>query len=107
MTCTPPRRMALARRDFRPVSILPVLLKVFPQGFDQRGSDKTSRLREAYEDWLELGAKRPAVHHAWILHVLTELLEYPPEFLVEGQAIPARNGSRDETSARRSGPSLY
>ena len=67
---------------------MPVLLRVFPQGLDPRDATKASKLREAYEDWLERGAKQPAVHHAWIRHVLTELLEYPPEFLVEGQAIP-------------------
>jgi hypothetical protein len=71
-----------------PFLSMPVLLRVFPQGLDQRDPAKASRLREAYEDWLERGAKQPAVHHAWIRHVLTELLEYPPEFLVEGQAIP-------------------
>ncbi|HEY3855832.1 MAG TPA: hypothetical protein VGO67_15695 [Verrucomicrobiae bacterium] len=71
-----------------PFLSLPVLLRVFPQGLDQRDPSKASRLREAYEDWLERGAKQPAVHHAWIRHVLAELLEYPPGFLVEGQAIP-------------------
>jgi hypothetical protein len=71
-----------------PFLSMPVLLRVFPQGLDQRDPAKASRLREAYEDWLERGSKQPAVHHAWIRHVLTELLEYPPEFLVEGQAIP-------------------
>jgi hypothetical protein len=71
-----------------PFLSMPVLLRVFPQGLEQRDPAKASRLREAYEDWLERGAKQPAVHHAWIRHVLTELLEYPPEFLVEGQAIP-------------------
>jgi hypothetical protein len=67
---------------------MPVLLRAFQHGLDPRDPAKASRLREAYEDWLERGAKQPAVHHAWIRHVLTELLEYPPEFLVEGQAIP-------------------
>ena len=67
---------------------MPVLLRVFQEGLDPRDPDKASSLREAYEDWLERGAKLPAVHHAWIRHVLTSLLEYPPEFLVEGQAIP-------------------
>jgi hypothetical protein len=71
-----------------PFLSMPVLLRVFPQGLDRRDPAKASRLREAYEDWLERGAKQPAVHHAWIRHVLTELLEYPTEFLVEGQAIP-------------------
>ena len=71
-----------------PFLSMPVLLRVFQHGLDPRDPAKASRLREAYEDWLERGEKQPAVHHAWIRHVLTELLEYPPEFLVEGQAIP-------------------
>ena len=71
-----------------PFVSMPVLLRVFPQGLDPRDPHKASQLREAYEDWLERGATQPAVHHAWIRHVLTELLEYPPQFLVEGQAIP-------------------
>ena len=71
-----------------PFLSLPVLLRVFPQGLEQRDAAKAARLREAYEDWLERGAKTPAVHHAWIHHVLTGMLEYPAEFLVEGQAIP-------------------
>ena len=71
-----------------PFLSMPVLLRVFPQGLEQRDAAKASRLREAYEDWLERGANQPAIHHAWIRHVLTELLEYPPEFLAESQAIP-------------------
>ena len=71
-----------------PFLSMPVLLRVFQHGLDPRDPAKASRLREAYEDWLERGEKQPAVHHAWIRHVLTELLEYPPEFLVAGQAIP-------------------
>ena len=71
-----------------PFLSMPVLLRVFPQGLDQRDPAKASRLREAYEDWLERGAKLPAVHQAWVRHVLTELLEYPAEILVEGQGIP-------------------
>jgi hypothetical protein len=71
-----------------PFLSMPVLMRVFPQGLERRNPAKASLLREAYEDWLERGEKQSAVHHAWIRHVLTELLEYPPEFLAEGQAIP-------------------
>ena len=66
---------------------MPVLLRVFPHGLEKRDPAKAAELREAYEDWLERG-KQPAVHHAWIRHVLVKLLEYPAEFLAEGQAIP-------------------
>jgi hypothetical protein len=71
-----------------PFLSMPVLLRIFPQGLDPRDSAKAGKLREAYEDWLDRGAKRPDIHFAWIRHILTELLEYPAEFLVEGQAIP-------------------
>jgi hypothetical protein len=71
-----------------PFLSMPVLMRVFPQGLEQRNPAKASKLREAYEDWLESGGKKPAVHHAWVRHVLEKLLDYPPEFLAEGQAIP-------------------
>ena len=70
-----------------PFLSMPVLLRVFPQGLEQRDAAKAARLREAYEDWLER-QNQPAVHHAWIRHVLTDILEYPKEFLAEGQSIP-------------------
>ena len=71
-----------------PFLSLPVLLRVFPQGLDARDPSQASRLRESYEDWLEQGTKVPAVHHAWIRHVLHSLLGYPADLLAEGQAIP-------------------
>src|SRR5713101_146228 len=71
-----------------PFLSMPVLMRAFPQGLDHRDPAKASRLREAYEDWLDRGKKAPAVHHAWIRHVLTDLLEYPSDFLAEGQALP-------------------
>src|SRR5207253_5492810 len=71
-----------------PFLSMPVLLRVFPQGLDSRDAQQAARLREAYEDWLERGAKQPSVHHAWIRHVLHELLGYPAGWLAEGQAIP-------------------
>ena len=49
--------------------------------------DEEQSLREAYEDWLERGTKQPSVHHAWIRHVLHELLGYPAGWLAEGQTI--------------------
>ena len=67
---------------------MPVLLRVFPQGLDARDAQQAARLREGYENWLESGADQPSVHHAWIRHVLHELLAYPIGWLAEGQAIP-------------------
>jgi Eco57I restriction-modification methylase/restriction-modification enzyme MmeI-like protein len=68
---------------------MPVLLRVFPQGLDSRDPQQAARLRDAYEDWLERGAKQPSVHQAWIRHVLHDLLGYPAGWLAEGQAVPA------------------
>ena len=64
-----------------PFLSMPVLMRVFPQGLDRRDPVKASKLREKYEDWLERGTKQFAVHQAWVRHVLTDTLEYPPEFL--------------------------
>ncbi len=70
-----------------PFLSMPVLLRAFPQGLDGRDSDRAARLRETYEEWLDR-KQEPAVHRTWVQHVLRELLEYPPELLVEGQSIP-------------------
>lgn len=72
-----------------PFISLPVLQRVFPQGLDPRDPERASRLREAYEDWLDRGETQAAVHQAWIRHVLTDFLGYPENLLAEGQAIPA------------------
>jgi hypothetical protein len=71
-----------------PFLSMPVLTRVFPQGLDPRDAERSSRLREAYEEWLDSGQKA-AMHHAWIRQVLTGFLGYEAQFLVEGQAIPA------------------
>jgi hypothetical protein len=71
-----------------PFLSLPVLLRVFPQDLEGRDPERAARLREAYADWLERAPKNAAVHQAWVRHVLTDLLGYSPEFLLEGQAIP-------------------
>lgn len=71
-----------------PFVSLPVLTRVFPQGLDPRDPERASRLRDAYEEWLER-QQHSAVHHAWIRHVLTDVLGYECQFLAEGQAIPA------------------
>jgi hypothetical protein len=71
-----------------PFLSMPVLLRAFSNGLEKYERDQIARLREAYEEWLERGAKETGAHRAWVLHVLTELLEYPADFLLEGQSIP-------------------
>ena len=72
-----------------PFLSMPVLLRVFPQGLDLRDPTRAAALREAYEDWLERGGPLLHVHTAWIRHVLENLLEWPADFIAEGQSIPA------------------
>ena len=71
-----------------PFLSMPVMMRVFPQGLDQRDKQKVSELRNAYEEWFEEGKNQLSQHRGWILHVLTNLLEYPSSLLLEGQAIP-------------------
>lgn len=70
-----------------PFLSMPVILRAFPQGLDGRDSDRAARLREVYEEWLDR-KEESAVHRTWVQHVFRDLLEYPSDLLVEGQAIP-------------------
>jgi hypothetical protein len=72
-----------------PFLSMPVLLRVFPQGLDLRDATRAAALRENYEDWLDRGRPLAHVHTAWIRHVLESLLEWPADFIAEGQSIPA------------------
>ena len=72
-----------------PFLSMPVLLRVFPQGLDLRDPTRAAALRESYEDWLERGGPLLHVHTAWIRHVLENLLEWPADYIAEGQSIPA------------------
>lgn len=70
-----------------PFFSLPVLSRVFPHGLDPRDTAQAKRLRESYEVWQE-NPTAPGKQHAWVMHVLTELLDYPSKLIAEGQAIP-------------------
>ena len=72
-----------------PFLSMPVLLRVFPQGLDLRDPTRAAVLRENYEDWLDRGRPLAHVHTAWVRHVLEHLLEWPADFIAEGQSIPA------------------
>ena len=71
-----------------PFVSLPVLLRVFPQGLEPRDPVQAKALRAAYAQWQE----NPTAHgrqRAWVLYVLTAVLDYPQNQIVEGQTLPA------------------
>lgn len=70
-----------------PFFSLPVLSRVFSHGLDPRDTAQAKRLREAYEVWQD-NPTAPGKQHAWVMHVLTDLLGYPEKLIAEGQAIP-------------------
>jgi len=68
-------------------------MESFPQGLDQKEneSEVRSRLRLAYEEWLdnqEGSRPDPAIHTQWLRFVLTEVLELRSDTILEGQQIP-------------------
>ena len=71
-----------------PFVSLPVLMRAFPQGLDARDPVQAKALREAFEDWQDNPAAA-GKQRAWVLHVLTTLLGYPGNQIVEGQSLPA------------------
>ena len=76
-----------------PFLSMPVLLRAFPQGLDEHDPDVLRELRQAYEEWLDnqQGLRPdPAIHTAWIRHVLERTLELSvnTKRIAEGQAIP-------------------
>ncbi len=74
-----------------PFLSIPVLQAVFPQGLDAHDPEHYSELRAAYEEWLDNQQglhPEPAIHTAWIRYVLENTLDYMPEVLASGQAIP-------------------
>ena len=71
-----------------PFVSLPVLLRAFSQGLEPRDAVQAKALRAAYEEWQDNPAA-PGQQRAWVLHVLTAILGYPSNQIVEGQSIPA------------------
>ena len=73
-----------------PFLSLSVLTEVFPQGLDGVDPEVAERLRTAYSEWTanrELRHPDVALHTAFIRFVLTELLEYPAEFIADTQEL--------------------
>lgn len=70
-----------------PFLSMPVLMRIFPQGLDQRDPNRAKELRLAYEEWLD-NPDAPGRNRAWVGFVLTRLLEFPATSLADGQNIP-------------------
>ena len=69
----------------------PVLERVFPQGLDAVPNDRIAKLRLAHDEWADEQQRTrpdPLIHDQWIRLVLTEVLEFTPEVLREGEGIP-------------------
>lgn len=70
-----------------PFVSLPVLMRAFPQGLEARDPVQAKLLRSAYEEWQD-NPSAPGKQRAWVMHVLTSLLGYPDNLIVEGQSLP-------------------
>ena len=71
-----------------PFVSLPVLQKVFPQGLEGRDPAQAKALRAAFEEWQD-NPTAPGKQRAWVMHILTAVLGYPENQIVEGQSLPA------------------
>lgn len=71
-----------------PFVSFPVLTRTFPQGLEPRDPAQAKALRATYEERHDNPAA-PGNQRAWVMYVLTEVLGYPPEQIVEGQTLPA------------------
>jgi hypothetical protein len=69
-----------------PFIAIPVLTDAFGQGLDTVPGDTLDKLRRA---WAEVSAAPDLLNPAWIELVLGDLLDYNPQVLAEGGALPA------------------
>ncbi len=72
-----------------PFLSLPVLKEALPQGLEADDRDVRAELKAAHGEWNAHSDDR-AYHTQWIRFVLSRALEYGPEVLVDGPAIPAK-----------------
>jgi len=73
-----------------PFLSLSVLTEAFPQGLDGVDPEVAERLGTAYSEWTanrELRHPDIALHTAFLRFVLTEILEYPDEFIADTQVL--------------------
>ena len=70
-----------------PFLAVPVLKEVFPQGLDGLVTTERQRLRQAYDEWVEVIEQKEAdllgIHREWILMVMRDALEYGEELKIE------------------------
>ncbi len=70
-----------------PFLAIPVLQQVFPQGLDGLVTNDRQRLRQAYEEWVEVVENKESdllgIHREWILMVMKDALEYGEELKVD------------------------
>ncbi|AGW92093.1 hypothetical protein N234_18830 [Ralstonia pickettii DTP0602] len=71
-----------------PFVSLPVLMRAFPQGLEPRDPTQAKMLRAAYEEWQD-NPSAPGRQRAWVMHVLTAVLDWPENQIAEGQTLPA------------------
>jgi hypothetical protein len=69
-----------------PFLSMPVLLEAFPTGLEAHDADLHRLLRLAHDEWE--ARHDPATHSAWVRFFLAKALDYSPQVLAEGQAIP-------------------
>jgi len=70
-----------------PFLSMPALLRAFPQGLPADDPELARELRLVYEEWLDdQGGLKPdpAMHRAWVLWVLRNVLEWDDEVLIGG-----------------------
>ena len=71
-----------------PFLSMPVLLRAFPQGLDAHDSEVMRQVRLAHDEW-QAERQDKEIHGAWVAFVLREVLGFPDEVLLSGQAIPS------------------
>ena len=74
-----------------PFLAIPVLQQVFPQGLDGLATNDRQRLRQAYEEWVEVVENKESdlagIHREWILMIMKDALEYGEELKVDASEL--------------------
>ncbi|EDX87151.1 hypothetical protein S7335_4858 [Synechococcus sp. PCC 7335] len=71
-----------------PFVSMPVLLKAFPQGLDAHDPEVMRLVRLAHDEW-QANHHDKGIRAAWVEFVLREVLGFPEQVLLSGQAIPS------------------